>query len=153
ISPDGSLAATGGFNGELQIWDLKTGATERVLRGKGAPNWAVAFSADGQRIAWGTTWQSAPDRQSHTSEATSPLLFQLQLPTSSTSLGRPEPITEAPAKNFVRARRSILDYALSHSKGGNYGYDAVLDLKQGDKVLASIERGSTDGYQHRAYTF
>jgi hypothetical protein len=26
--------------------------------------------------------------------------------------------------------------SLSHRKGGNYGDDAILDLKQGDKVIA-----------------
>jgi len=30
--------------------------------------------------------------------------------------------------------------------------DAILDIKRDDKVIASIERTSTDGYGHRAYT-
>jgi WD40 repeat protein len=154
ISPDGKLAATGGFNGDVQICDLQTGATKRVLRGSGAPNWAAAFSNDGLRIAWGTKRQSASGRENHASEATSPLLFQLELPAGNRSLGPPQSINAAPAKDFVRARTSFGEYALSHRKGGAYGYaDGILDLKQGDKVIASIERGPIDGYLHSAYTF
>ena len=62
-----------------------------MLRGDGAPNWAVAFSSDSQRIAWGII----PRYTAHNDRG--PLGFQLR--------------------------------------------------------LASIERGSSDGYQHRAYTF
>jgi len=98
-------------------------------------------------------WQSAPGRQSHTSEATSPLLFQLQLRPASRGLSRPGPVDEATARSFVRTRVAFGAYALSHRKGGSYGYDAILDVKKDGKVVASIERGSTDGYAHRAYTF
>jgi WD40 repeat protein len=161
ISPDGKLAATGDGDNVIHVWELATGARLRgperkplVLAGTGAPGWAVGFSEDGRRFAWGTEWQSASGRHSHTSEATSPLLFQLQLPTGSASLGRPEPINAATAKDFVRAHKSLGDYALSHRRGGAYGhYEAILDLKRGDKMIASIERGSTDGYGHISYSF
>jgi WD40 repeat protein len=63
-------------------------------------------------------------------------------------------LATAAAKDFVRARSTYGGYALSHRKGGNYGYDdAILDLKQGDKVVVSIEREKTDGYGHSSYTF
>jgi WD40 repeat protein len=161
ISPDARLAATGGGSDqEIRLWELATGAPVTrpdgkplVLAGSAEPSWAVGFSPNNQSIAWGTKWQSAPDRNSHPSDATSPLLFQLQLPAGNRSLGRPEPINAATTNDFVRARKTYGDYVLSHRKGGNYGFDAVLDLKQGDKVTASIERGSTDGYGHWAYTF
>jgi WD40 repeat protein len=161
VSPDGNLAATGGgVQKQIRIWELETGVSAKgpegnplVLAGTGAPSWAVGFSGDSKKIAWGTRWQSAPGRQSHSSEATSPLQFQLQLPVGTRSLGRPESIKAVAAKDFVRARKSYGDYTLLHRKGGNYGYDAILDLKQGDKVIASIGRDSTDGFQHRAYTF
>ncbi len=55
FSPDGSFAATGGFNGDIQVWDPKTGETKAVLKGTGRPGWAVGFSADGRSIAWGST--------------------------------------------------------------------------------------------------
>jgi WD40 repeat protein len=161
ISPDGKLAATGGGNHkEIRVWELATGmpvdGLDRkplVLVGAGETTWAAGFSTDGQRIAWGTKWQSAPGRHSHPSEATSPFMFQLRLPTKSQSLGQPEQINETTAGSFVRARAAFGTYALSHRKGGEFGYDAILDIKNNDKVLASIERRPADGYQHRAYTF
>ena len=56
FSPDGSLVATGGGdNQEIHVWDANTGETKAVLKGTGAPGWAVGFAADGRRIAWGNT--------------------------------------------------------------------------------------------------
>jgi WD40 repeat protein len=153
-SPDGRVAATGGFHGEIRVWELATGAPitrpdgkPQVLASTGAPTWAVGFSADGQRIAWGNT------SRAHTALTINPLGYQLRLPAPGSGLGGPEPLGEVQAKDFVRAQTTYGDYALSHRKGGNYGYDAILDLKHGDRVIASVERGPTDGYQHRAYTF
>jgi WD40 repeat protein len=148
ISPDGKLVATGGFNGDVQIWDLQTGVTKRVLRGDGAANWAVAFSRDNQRIAWGTIsrYSAHNDR--------GPLTLQLRLPNANEALGRPEPLAAADAKNFFHARATYEGYALTHRPGGTYGYsDAVLDLKKDGQTLASIERGYSDGYEHRGYSF
>src|SRR5262249_16933494 len=133
IAPDGKLAATGGgAENEIRIWELSTGVLVKgtdgkplVLAGTGAPVWASAPSADGRRIAWGNTWQH-PD-----AEAANPLEFQLQLPVGGRVLGRPERISEAAAKDFVRARATQGDYALLHRKGGAYGYKAILDLKKG----------------------
>jgi WD40 repeat protein len=154
VSPDGSLVATGGGGGrEVHVWDLQTGKTRHVLAGKGAPGWAAGFSADGSRIAWGNTWRSAPGRQTHSSEATSPLAVQFRLPAGSQALGRPERIDESVAKSFVRARTALGTYALAHRKGGGYGGDAILDLKKDGQTLVSIERGSADGYDHRSFTF
>jgi WD40 repeat protein len=155
ISPDGKLAATGGGNNTVvRVWELATGATVRgpegkplVLAGSGARTWAAAFSADGQRIAWGNTWRSPA------ALASNPLEYQQRLPSAGSGLGKPEPLGEAANKEFVRARSTYGDYTLSHRKGGNYGHDAILDLKHGDKVIISIERKASDGYAHHAYTF
>jgi WD40 repeat protein len=160
ISPDGRLAATGGFNGDIGVWELTKGTAIEGLNGKplmlagtGTPALAVGVSADGQRIAWGTRWQSAAGRRSHISEATSPLVLQLQLPARSRGLGRPEPIDEAAVKSVVRVRTTFGPYALSHRKAGYFAYDAILDITMDGQVVASIERGANDGFQHRAYTF
>jgi WD40 repeat protein len=156
ISPDGRLAATGGgSNHEIHLWRLETGARvdsingkPLVLAGTGAPVFAAGFSADGQRIAWGNAWSTK------TTLASNPLTFQLSLPSKSGVIGKPEPIDEATARSFVRARATFGSYALSDRKGGNYDRnDAILDIKRDGQVAASIERGSTDGYSHLAYTF
>jgi WD40 repeat protein len=148
VSPDGRLVATGGGNRqEIHVWDIGTGKSQKVLMGTGVSRWAAAFSADGQRIAWGNTWRS------HTTEASNPLEFQLRLPAAGQSLGEPEPMTAGMAAVFVRALRTHDSYTLTHRQGGSYGYNAILDVKKDGKTLASIERGSTNGYDHTAYTF
>jgi WD40 repeat protein len=146
--PDGKLAATGGGSGhELHVWELATGKTLQVLKGTGRPRWATGFSPDGHRIAWGSTWRS------HTTLAKNPLEFELRLATPGGALGRPARMDEAAGQTFVRARTVFGAYSLSHRKGGSYGYDAFLDIKKDGKTVASIERRSSNGYQHRAYTF
>jgi glycosyltransferase involved in cell wall biosynthesis len=42
---------------------------------------------------------------------------------------------------------------LYHRKGGNFGGNAILDIKNQNRTIASIKRGSTDGYGHTSYTF
>jgi WD40 repeat protein len=148
ISPDGRLVATGGGNNrKVHVWDIATGETRRMLVGDGASRWATGFSPDGSRIAWGSTSAYT------THNARGPFELQLRLPGGSRSLGRPEPIDEAAIKTLVRASQTFGAYALSHRKGGAHGFDAILDLKLDGRTLASIERGTSTGYDHRAYTF
>ena len=68
VAPGGRwLAAAGGspaLFGELQVWNLETGALERFLRLGRDTLFAVAFSPDGSRIAVGGT-----DRTVHVLEA------------------------------------------------------------------------------------
>jgi WD40 repeat protein len=162
ISPDGRLIATGGgTNNTIRVWELaaatptmQTDGRPVVLAGTGQPGWATGFSPDGQRIAWGTTWQGVEGRHTHTSEASSPLQFELLLPAVNRRLGRPEKIDANAAATFVRASVTHGAYALAHRRGGDFDHeDGILDLKKDGKVIASITRGATDGYQHRAYTF
>jgi hypothetical protein len=65
----------------------------------------------------------------------------------------PEPLTEADASAFRRAAASHAGWSLATRKGGNYGFDAILDIQRNGKTAASIERGSTDGYGHGSYSF
>ena len=147
ISPDGAFAATAGGNAfPIHVWDLKTGAIRQTLVGTGAANWAAGFSTDGQRIAWGNTWRT------DTTLASNPLEHQMRLISRGGGVGGPESIDATAASSFGRARSTLGPYTLSHRKGGNYGNYAILDVKKDGKVLASIERGPTDGYSHNAYT-
>jgi len=156
ISPDGRWAATGGGdNQEIHIWDLKTGEPRRranseplILKGAGKGTWSVGFSDDGRRIAWGSisSYQTHNDR--------GPLKFALTLPIGDEVLGRPVTLTEDEAKRFRRAEIVRGSLSLSHRKGGLYDRsDAILEIRDGDQLLAAIERDATDGIRHRSYTF
>jgi WD40 repeat protein len=147
VSPDGQLVATGGGNNqEIHLWSVRTGQLERRLSGKGAPGWAAAFSADGRHLAWGNI------NREPSYKANQPLEWQLRLSQAGSVLGLPERV--GAAATFLRARTGQGAYALAHRKGGDFGYDeAILDVSRDGKVLASITRGSTDGYRHHAYTF
>jgi len=146
FSPDGSLVATGGFNGDIQVWDPKTGERKEVLKGTGRPGWAVGFSADGRSIAWGHQGVTAFN-QATTLEMT------LRLPGADAALAEPDPVKSQ--EGWVRAKASSGALFLQHRKGGAYGFDsAILDLlKDGKPSGISIERSSTNGYDHRSYSF
>lgn len=47
ISPDGAAIASAGRNGEIALWDAKTGALRRLLRGHDGPVRALAFLPGG----------------------------------------------------------------------------------------------------------
>jgi WD40 repeat protein len=156
ISPDGRWAATGGgANHDIHIWDLRTGARRQDLNGRpltlggtGRRIWATGFSADGRQIAWGNSggWDNPLDR--------GPLQRVLTLPLEQAERSGPRGFDAETAKSFRRADANHGEWSLSLRKGGNYdGDDAILDVKQSGTVHASIERGSRDGYRHRAYSF
>ncbi len=159
ISPDGRWAATGGGNNnEIHIWAPRSGpgtslkAGERrkgpegrplVLRGSGRPVWAVGVSADGRQIGWG--------HRHRTAIIQAPALeYALTLPTGDAPLTGP---VAGRYGAFRRARANLNGWSLRHRKGGRYGEDAILDIRQGGRVVATIERGSTNGYLHRSYSY
>src|SRR5262249_41292275 len=140
----------GAFNGDVQVWDIKTGETKRVLAGTGAPRYAVGFSADGQRIAWGNA-NRCPGMVD-CPNGLGPLSFKLVLPRPGKNLGSPQQIDEHEGLKFVRHSATYGPHALAHRKGAS-GYQSILDLTKDGQLLASIERGSTDGFAHRDYSF
>jgi len=154
ISPDGRWAASGGGNNhEIHVWDLKTGkmrlksdGTPLILAGVGKGVYAAGFSADNHRIGWGNKDVGTVNSRRE------PYQFALTLPIDGGTLGRPVALTEAEGEQFRRAEPARGSITLSHRKGGDYGYDAILDIKDGDAIRTTIERGPTDGFDHRAYT-
>ncbi|MGO9487342.1 MAG: PDZ domain-containing protein [Rhodomicrobium sp.] len=146
FSPDGRLVATASSDGEINLWSPVTGETKAVLEGTGRQTWAVGFSADGSSIVWGNT----SGYREHNSRG--PLEMSLRLPGADAAVAEPEPIKSQ--EGWVRAKASFGALSLQHRKGGNYGYDAILNvLKDGKPTGASVERDSTNGYRHLAYSF
>jgi WD40 repeat protein len=149
FSPDGRFVATaGGNNNEIHVWDPLTAATKQVLRGTGAPVWATGFAATGSAIAWGQTWVTHDPAGGY-----GPLSYRLNLPQPGRVLGRPESLSATSPDAYVRARTQNGPYTLSHHLGGAYGYDAILTIAKSGKTVARIERGLTNGFEHRSYTF
>jgi WD40 repeat protein len=151
ISPEGRWAATGGGDDRsIHIWDLRTG-DRRVgldgqplrLTGTGKQVWAVGFAKDGREIAWGqSVGREHPfDR--------GPLEYSLVLPSSEKLLPTPRALDPNQARAFSRALVAKDGWSLTHRSDHRYN-DAILDIKQGTRVVASIDRKF--GGQHRAYS-
>ncbi|MBO0765403.1 MAG: caspase family protein [Hyphomicrobiaceae bacterium] len=107
-SPDG-LVATGGFNGDIQAWDPKTGETKAVEMGTGLPVGPVGFSADGRSIAWGhrKTSETMPTADQD------PLERTFRLPEPGQALSEPQPLNRA--DRWVRS--NVKQYKLSIEQG------------------------------------
>jgi WD40 repeat protein len=147
FSTDGRRVATaGGTSQNIDIWNPTTGKLEQRLAGGGAATWAVGISADGSRIAWGNTYD-----EKHINDR-GPLAYQLAL--ANPGLGTPTALAaNANSSTWRRAQPTHGNWSLQHVQGGNYGYDAILEIRRRGQVQAKIERDSTDGYDHRSYTF
>ncbi|MDM8562506.1 hypothetical protein QUF54_04050 [Candidatus Marithioploca araucensis] len=126
---------------------MRDGKLQQRLSGVGAAILAVGFSSDGREFGWGKTW-----------EPISPIEYTITLPAKAEALdskqflGTPRKLSGS-NRDFSRAQDKWHDWTLRTRKGGNYGHQAILDIRQQNRTVASIERGSTDGYDHRSYTF
>ena len=146
FSPNGRLAATAGGNDRsIHLWDINTGQLEKRLAGDGKAIWAVGFSADGQKLAWGKTY----DYQSIHKRG--PLEYQLQLPSPTQPLTSPQKLTDS--SDFLRAQPQHGQRRLNDSPSAQWGYSGILEITANGSLINKIERDSTDGYRHRAYTF
>jgi WD40 repeat protein len=152
ISPDGQWAATGGGDDhEIHVWALADGTPARgadgrpvILKGTGRPAWATGVALDGRTIAWGNIGMT------RVNEATR-LEHQLRLPDATRGLGMAEPVTGP--TTFARATPERGGLRLANRRGGAFGSDALLDVIRDGTAVATVERGPTDGYDHRAYSF
>ena len=156
ISPDGRWAATGGgHNYEIALWDLHSGERRLgsngqplMLGGQGRRVWAAGFSADSRQISWGNSVRSGWTVNDYGS-----LEHALTLPLDGDKLASPRALDAAAAASFRRPPSEQGGWSLQHRKGGAYGYDAILDIKQDGRIVASVTRDATNGLGHYSYGF
>ncbi len=150
--PNGNFIATaGGERHEIHIWDVRTGKLVKRLAGVGLPVWTVGISADGQRIAWGNG-DPCPNLLS-CPNATGKLDWMLSLPGGERPLGEPEAASVAATAGFIRARTKAGAWTIVHRNDPATRRDAFLDIRQNNRVKASIRRDAASGYVHSAYSF
>ena len=153
VSPDGRVVATGGGNNqEIHLWSLRDGKLQQRLSGVGAAIFVVGFSFDGKTLAWGKKDVGSSNAQSEPFEYTITLPAKSKGLDSKQFLGTPRKLSGS-YRAFSRAQDKWRDWTLRTRKGGNYDRQAILDIRQQNRTVASIERGATDGYDHRSYTF
>ncbi len=74
FSTDGRFLASGGWGGEVKLWNVATGTTAQVFKGHEAGVYGVAFSPDGQWLASASTdktvrlWNVTEGTQKHVFE-------------------------------------------------------------------------------------
>jgi WD40 repeat protein len=152
LSPDGKWIATaGGQNSEIHVWNSESGVVVRKLGGVGRAVWSVGFARAPLALAWGNV-DPCPEERLSCPKEHGVLERQIRLP-SGERLGDVLAV-DAPTASFIRAVEALDgDMALDHRMPDPKGYESILDIKGRDGVLASIARGPTSGYRHRAYTF
>nr|VFK41786.1 MAG: WD40 repeat [Candidatus Kentron sp. TC] len=151
ISPDGKLAATGGGNdNEIQLWDLATGRVARKLVGKGNVIWSVGFARDGEAVAWGSFARTDQNPFVFTE-----LQYRFQSREggeSGDAAGSFDPGYAGPVtaeEDYLRALEEVGETRVRTADGQIH---ATLEILVGDEARHRIERGPTDGGDHRSLT-
>jgi hypothetical protein len=128
---DPLLVASGEETGAILLWDGRTGEVAQQLTGTGQTPWSIAWSQDGNRIAWGTT------KPPEASDANAPLEHSFDLRT-----GWPGPaVVPAESGNWKRAEREHLGRRLElvpDAEGRKIG----IEVREGSAIVSRIPRVS-----------
>jgi WD40 repeat protein len=140
-APYGDLVATGGFGGDIQVWNSRSGHIEASLRGTGLQNWAACFGPDSRSIYWGQTFDSVSQN------VRGPLQFLLRLPGPGQTLGQPERVAPGTPRLKDCALEKVGDLSLAADSDF-----ATLVVRRSGVDVAQILRGPATGLRHRSYT-
>jgi WD40 repeat protein len=141
VHPSGHWVASGGGDDKaILLWDVYTGQVLSRLASQGQTITAVGFARDGQTISWGhmTRYTSDNDR--------GPLDQQFDL---QRLVRLPRGVSPSAA---LRAQTHVGQVELSTEQGGPNNDAYRLRVRRGRNHVSTIERGSTTGYRHSAYT-
>jgi WD40 repeat protein len=139
--PGGQWVASGGGDDKaILLWDVHTGQTLSRLASQGQTITAVGFAPDGQTISWGHTTRYTSDNDRGPLEQQFHLTRLVRLP------GGISPSTA------LRARTQMGKVELTTEQGGSNNDAYRLHVRRDRKLVSTIERSSTTGYRHSAYT-
>ncbi len=123
-------------------------ASPSILAARGKPVWAVGFSADGSKIAWGTQKTYVPG------SGRGPLLREMLIPrASSAKLGVPQPVAAGQIwqRGWVRDGDAQL---VSHAGAPPLSReDEILSLTENGVQKFEIAAGEKEGSRHKSFTF
>ncbi len=128
-----TVVSGGGENNEIYIWDKKNAIKIKKVIGVGECLWSVGIKGD--EIAWGNEYCDDVNCQNLKKSIN---LKDFQIKPRIDSLFRSIPTTNG-------------DWSLEHKQGGEYGYDAVLEIKKDGVVKNNIEKDPNTGYRHNCY--
>ena len=132
-----TAVSSGGDRKEMYIWDTHTGKVKQEITGAGKSVWSAGLNGD--VIAWGSDWTANRGKSK----------FQKTMNLKDFSVKKISP-NQKYKYNRIQSTKGSL--SISHRRGGDYGYsDAVMDIKDSGRTLATVTKDSTDGFHHRIY--
>jgi WD40 repeat protein len=139
--PNGQWVATGGGDDKaILLWDVHTGQVLSRLASQGRTIRAVGFAPDGQTLSWGHTARYTSENDRGPLEQQFDLRRLVRLPGG------------IPASTALRAHTQVGKVELTTEQGGPSNDVYRLHVRRNGKLMSTIERGSTTGYRHSAYT-
>ena len=121
LSPDGTMAVTGGFLGEeLYMWSTADGKLVRRFGGDGRTNWSAAWGKEGRVVAWGNTGNYNTNNPSY------PIERAFNLDTLE--------VVPVPANGLQRAEVAKGDRRLHRASAGNQYTNNVLIQEAGTTI-------------------
>jgi WD40 repeat protein len=141
VHPSGQWVASGGGDDKaILLWDVHTGQVLSRLASQGQTITAVGFARDGRMISWGSTAHYTSDNDRGPLDQQFDLRHLVRLPRG---------VTPSAA---LRAQTQVGQVELSTEQGGPNNDAYRLHVRRGRTRVSMIERGSTTGYRHSAYT-